>query len=445
MDFCSHFKGKRITVMGLGLLGRGIGDVRFLARCGAELTVTDLKSEEELASALAELSEFQNITYILGEHRLEDFRNRDLILKAAGVPLDSPYIAEARAHDIPVSMSAALFAEFSGVPVIGVTGTRGKSTVTHLIHHVLTQATDEPVLLGGNVRGVSNLALLDEVREDSLAVLELDSWQLQGFGEAKRSPRIAVFTNFMDDHLNYYKNDRDAYFADKAQIFMHQGSGDTLVTTPAVFARAEVFARERGHTFAQEVELVDDSLVPEDWVVPLPGEHNRLNVALALSALRATSLDDALIRAGIETFPGVPGRLEFLGERRGVRIYNDNNATTPQATIAALEALGVDRNVVLIAGGADKGLDLAPLALAIEKHVKHTVLLSGTGTERLKEMLSDAFVYESVSVALDAAQEIAEDGDVLLFSPGFASFGLFRNEYDRNDQFVAAVRALPPA
>ena len=431
--------------MGLGLLGRGIGDVWYLARCGAELIVTDLKSEVELASALAELREFQNITYVLGEHRLEDFRNRDLVLKAAGVPLDSPYIAEARAHGVPVAMSAALFAELSGIPVIGVTGTRGKSTVTHLIHHVLQSATEEPVLLGGNVRGVSNLALFDDVREDSLAVLELDSWQLQGFGEATRSPRIAVFTNFMDDHLNYYKNDRDAYFADKAQIFMHQGVGDTLVTTPAVFARAEAFARASGHTFAQEVELVDDSLVPEDWVVPLPGEHNRLNVALALAALRATSLDDELIRAGIETFPGVPGRLEFLGERRGVRMYNDNNATTPQATVAALEALSADKNVVLIAGGADKGIDLAPLAAAIEKHAKHTVLLAGTGTDHLKEMLPDAVVYENVSAALDAAQAAAEDGDVLLFSPGFASFGLFQNEYDRNDQFVAAVRALSPA
>src|SRR3989344_7736826 len=234
MNYCHHFKGKKITVMGLGLLGRGVGDARFLAGCGAELMITDLKSREQLAPSLAE---FSGITYVLGEHRLEDFRECDMVLKAAGVPLDSVYIAEARAHGIPVEMSSALFARLSGVPIIGVTGTRGKSTATHLIHHVLSQVTGKKVLLGGNVRGVSNLALLDEVTDASIAVMELDSWQLQGFGEQSISPKIAVFTNFLDDHLNYYGGNREKYFADKAQIFLHQGPGDTLVTTPEVFAR----------------------------------------------------------------------------------------------------------------------------------------------------------------------------------------------------------------
>lgn len=441
-DFRSRFKGKKITVMGLGLLGRGIGDVRFLASCGAELIVTDRKSAEELTEARAQLNDLPHITYVLGEHRLEDFRDRDLILKAAGVPLDSPYIAEARAHDIPIAMSAALFAEIAEIPTIGVTGTRGKSTVTHLIHHVLSQATDEPVLLGGNVRGVSNLSLLEDVHEDSVAVLELDSWQLQGFGEAKISPRIAVFTNFMDDHLNYYHDDREAYFADKAQIFLHQEAGDTFVTTPAVFARAEAYAKAHGATFPQEVVLVDDSMVPEEWRIPLPGAHNRRNVALAVAALRATSLDDEYIRAGIETFPGLPGRLEFLGEYRGVKLFNDTNATTPEATLAALEALSTERNVVLIFGGADKGADMTALLEALPKYTKHVELLAGTGTDRIIEKVPGATVHTDMEAALHAALEHAEDGDVLLLSPAFASFGLFKNEYDRGDQFVAAVRSL---
>src|SRR3990167_4104252 len=245
MNYCHHFKGKKITVMGLGLLGRGVGDARFLAGCGAELMITDLKSREQLAPSLAALSEFPNITYVLGEHRLEDFRGCDMVLKAAGVPLDSVYIAEARAHGIPVEMSAALFARLSGVPIIGVTGTRGKSTTTHLIHHVLSQVTGKKVLLGGNVREVSNLALLDEVTEKSIAVMELDSWQLQGFGEAKISPHIAVFTNFLDDHLNYYGGNREKYFADKAQIFLHQKQGNTFVTTPEGFRGVPGHARRR--------------------------------------------------------------------------------------------------------------------------------------------------------------------------------------------------------
>lgn len=450
-DFAHAFKGKRITVMGLGLLGRGIGDVQFLAEAGARLVVTDLKTRDVLEPSLEQLAAFSDITYVLGEHRLEDFSACDMVLVAAGVPIDSIYIAEARKHGIPVEMSAALFAKHSGVPIIGVTGTRGKSTVTHLIHHVLSQATEGAVLLGGNVRGVSNLQLLKDVRDDSLAVMELDSWQLQGFGWAGISPKIAVFTNFMEDHLNYYHRPGDSteaamdrYFADKANIFNNQGSGDTLVTTPAVFARAEAYASARGGTFPQEVVLADDSLIPEDWVVPLPGEHNRMNAALALAALRATSLPDELIRPGIETFPGVSGRLEFLGERRGVKIYNDNNATTPEATLAALRALGTkgEPNIVLVWGGADKGLNMEALRADMPHYVKHAEMLAGTGTDRMLGDALRAAAHTSIRSALDAALEHAEDGDVLLFSPAFASFGLFKNEYDRNDQFVAAVRTL---
>lgn len=443
MEYDKYFEHKKITVMGLGLLGRGIGDIRFLAAHGAELIVTDLKSREELAPALAELADVPNITYVLGEHRLEDFRDRDMVMKASGVPLDSPYIAEAQSHGIPIEMSAALFARLAGIPMIGVTGTRGKSTVTHLIHHVLTQASDEPVLLGGNVRGVSTLALLDEVTPQSVAVLELDSWQLQGFGESKMSPNIAVFTNFMDDHLNYYHGDRNAYFADKANIFLYQEAGDTLVTTPEVFARAEDFAHAQGVTFAQAIELVDHSVVPDDWVVPLAGEHNRMNVACAVLALRATSLPDEYIRAGIETFPGVPGRLEFIGERKGVQIFNDNNSTTPEATMAALEAVGKERNVVLIMGGSDKGSDMSALLAVLPKHVKHTVLLAGTGTENIRGKLGGAPMYDALADAVQDAFEHAEDGDVVLFSPAFASFGMFSNEYERNDQFLELVRSLP--
>ncbi|MBI4086517.1 UDP-N-acetylmuramoyl-L-alanine--D-glutamate ligase [Candidatus Kaiserbacteria bacterium] len=447
MNYCDYFKGKKITVMGLGLLGRGIGDVRTLAKCGAELIVTDVKTKEQLASSLEELSEFSNITYVLGEHRLEDFRGRDMILKAAGVSNDSPYIAEARACGIPIEMSAALFARLSGIPVIGVTGTRGKSTTTHFIHHVLSHATGDGVLLGGNVRGVSNLALLDEVKEDSVAVLELDSWQLQGFGESKISPKVAVFTNFLDDHLNYYKNDREQYFSDKAQIFLHQGSGDTFVTTPEVFGRAEVYAKAHGATFPQEVVLVDESLVPDEWALPLPGVHNRRNIALARAALHAMGLEDEVIRAGIETFPGLPGRLEFLGEHNGVKIYNDNNATTPDATIAALEAVAPEgRRVVLIAGGSEKNLDLDRLVKVIGATCKDVLLIDGTGTGRLHAVLKEKGgvgirgPYTALSDAVTEAFEIVQDGDVLLFSPAFASFGMFQNEYQRNDQFVALIR-----
>lgn len=446
MDFRKEFEGKKVTVLGLGLLGRGVGDAAFLAENGAELIVTDLKSDEELAPSLALLAQYTSIRFVLGEHRLEDFEGRDFILKSAGVPTDSPYILHAREKGVPIQMSAAMFAKLSGVPMIGVTGTRGKSTVTHMIHHVLKESTEDVgtggVILGGNVRGVSNLALLHDVGEDSLAVFELDSWQLQGFRESAISPQIAVFTSFMPDHMNYYHDDMEAYFGDKAEIFIHQDSHGALVTTPQVFEVATAYAKRHGLTIGSEVLLADLSNVPDDLQIAMPGVHNRLNAALAIEALRALTLPDELIFAGLATFRGVPGRLEFMGERKGVKIWNDNNATTPEATIEGLKAVSDSRNVVLIMGGADKGLDLSNLVKEAAKSAKEIVFLPGTGSDRAHTLFPSAHVSQSLEDAFSQAVDLAENGDVILFSPAFASFGLFKNEYERNDAFVALVQAL---
>ena len=444
MDFASFFKAKKITVMGLGLLGRGVGDVAFLAEAGADLIVTDLKTTTQLADSVEKLRRYSNIRFVLGEHRLEDFEGRDMILVAAGVPNDSPYLAHARASGVRLVQSAALFAELSKVPMIGITGTRGKSTTTAMIAHIIEMVTGEQVIKGGNIRGVSNLQLFKEVTEDSLAVFELDSWQLQGFGWSGISPQVAVFTTFMDDHLNYYKGDTNAYFADKANIFIHQDDDGVLVTTPEVFERAQRFTTGRDITLGQEVILADASMIPDDAILSMPGEHNRLNAALALAACRSIGLADEEIFDALASFPGVEGRLQLLAIQDGVKIYNDNNATTPQATIAGLEALDDEkRNIVLIAGGADKNIDVLPLAEAIESHCKAVFFLPGSGTERIVPLLQDSsakiFVVADLREALSAARNNATEGDILLFSPAFASFGLFTNEYDRNDQFVALV------
>ncbi len=440
--YTEYFSGKKITVMGLGLLGRGIGDTAFLAECGADIIVTDMKSEEQLAGSLEKLSEYSNITYALGGHKDVDFLGRDMILKAAGVPLDSSFIALARKDGAEIAMSGALFAKLSGIPIVGVTGTRGKSTVTHMIHHVLSQTTEgAPVILGGNVRGISNLQLLKEVTEDSIAVMELDSWQLQGFGELGISPQISIFTNFMEDHMNYYKGSMDAYFEDKAHIFLHQEGGDVLVTTSDVLLRAQELARVCSTELTQDIILVDSSVLPDDCLLTMPGEHNRLNAALAYEALKATGLSEEEIFEGLATFPGVPGRLEYLGEINGVKVYNDNNATTPTATVRGIEAVVQGKNVILIAGGAYKEVDPSVLVAPVEKYCKQVVLLPGTGTDRLKDTIV-CEVVDSLRGAVEAGLAVGEAGDVLLFSPGFASFGMFVNEYERNDQFVEIISNL---
>ena len=434
MDASSHFRGKKITVMGLGVLGRGVGDVRYLASAGAELIVTDSKSTDDLASSIEALADLKGITYVFGEHRLEDFRGRDLILKAAGVPLDSMYIKEAEKEKIPVRMSADLFAEYANVPIVGITGTRGKSTTTYMAKCILEKA-GKKVLLGGNVRGVSTLALLSEVEGNEIAVLELDSWQLQGFGTLKRSPEVAVFTTFYSDHLNYYHNDKNLYLADKAKVFLNQKPEDTLV----LGNQCAPLIKEKYLDKIKSKIVIADTPDLMDWSLKVPGMHNRYDAACALAAARALGVPDDVSKEALSTFAGVPGRLEFVREVKGVKIYNDTTATTPEATVAALRALDTGKNVVLIMGGSSKNLDMTLLSSAMKEHTKHVSFLEGTGTRCIA---GNAPMFPTLEEALKDAVKAAAPGDNILFSPAFASFGMFKNEYDRGDSFMALVRAL---
>jgi UDP-N-acetylmuramoylalanine--D-glutamate ligase len=435
-NYKQYFKGKKITCMGLGLLGRGVGDAAFLAECGAELIITDLKTEVQLASSIDKLKKYKNIKFTLGEHKLEDFRDRDMILKSAGVPIDSIYITEARKNNIPVEMSASLFAELSGVPVIGVTGTRGKSTTTYMIEHILKTA-GKNVLLGGNVRGVSTLELLKKTDGVDYAVFELDSWQLQGFGDRGISPHVSVFTTFYSDHLNYYKSDLDLYFSDKAKIFINQKAEDFLIVGAQAMPSVSVL---KGKIKAKVV--VPESRLPQGLVLNIPGIHNEYNAMLAVSVARCLKIADEEIKKALVSFTAVEGRLELLLEVRGVKIYNDNNSTTPEATMVALQALGGGnkKNIVLIMGGADKKLDMTEMVKEVYKNCKAVVMLPGTGSDSL--IVEGAYRVTNLQEAVNKAVSLAEVGDTILFSPAFTSFGLFVNEYDRNDQFVALIKGL---
>jgi UDP-N-acetylmuramoylalanine--D-glutamate ligase len=440
MSADAYFKGKKITVMGLGLLG-GVGDIAYLAEQGAEVIATDLKSEEELEPSLAILRKYPNISYTLGKHELADFQNRDLIIKAPSTPVDSPYIMEARKNGIEVTMWAALFARFAreaGATIVGITGTRGKTTVTAMITAGV-RAAGMQVVEGGNVRGTSVLPQLATVSIGTIAVLELDSWKLQGFGEANMSPHIAVFTSFYPDHMNYYKGDMDAYLADKANIFLYQTEEDTLILGKQC---APTIIEKYGEAIQAHTIVADEMKLPETWKLSVPGVHNRYNAALALATLRTLGIEDEVTREALTTFPGVPGRLELVREVNGIKVYNDTTATTPEATLVALRALdGGSRNVILIMGGADKELDMNKLLHEIPNFTKRVIMLTGTGTNRVLEFLPGASVFDDLSKAVHEAFSAAESGDIILFSPAFASFGMFKNEYDRGDQFNAMIQA----
>lgn len=281
------------------------------------------------------------------------------------------------------------------------------------------------------------LPQLASVSMETIAVLELDSWKLQGFGEARISPHIAVFTTFYPDHQNYYKDHPEMYLADKANIFLYQTSKDTLILGKQC---APIIIEKYGDKIESKMLVVDELKLSDTWMLRIPGQHNRYNAALALAAARALDIDDAVSRKVLESFSGVPGRLELVMDKMGVRVYNDTTSTTPEATLAALKALDTGaKNIVLIIGGADKGLDMNALLYEIPNHTKRIILLTGTGTNRVLEFLPEASVFDTLAKAVDEAIAAAEPGDTILFSPAFASFGMFKNEYDRGDQFNALI------
>ncbi len=501
-DYKQFFRGKKITVMGIGLLGRGLGYTKFLAECGADLIVTDLKPSTALRSSLDKLRDYTHSTelrtgkikFVLGEHRLEDFRGRDMIVKAAGVPLDSPYIAEAKKNNIPIEMDVSLFAKCAPeVMIIGVTGTRGKSMTTTLIYEILKAnekflnspsskalRTKKPsIFLGGNLRGLATLPLLKKVASSAthrkggvkaglpaqagdILVCELDSWQLQGFGDnnlpaqAGISPHISVFTSFMDDHMNYYKNDRKKYFDDKANIFKYQKSNDVLIVRPGM------------KKFIKKSDVKGKFIVVNpndvaDWKFNVLGTHHRENLACAVEVAKQFGIPISNIKKAVANFKDLEGRMQLLRTYKGIKIYNDNNATTPEATMAGIEALSVipkdkkfenppsrkatagQRKIVLICGGSDKNLPLDDFVKAVNKYCKVVVMIPGTGTEKLitnYKLLITNGNAKDLKEAVKTSLGLASRGDIILFSPAFASFGMFNNEYERNDEFIKIIKRL---
>jgi len=437
-DWENYFWGKKITVMGLGLLGRGIQVVKFLHKMGAILLVTDLKTRKQLAPALKKLANLSGIKYVLGEHRLEDFEHTDMIMRAPNAPLDSPFLAGARNGGVPIEMDASLFRALApvGVIIIGVTGTRGKTTTTMLIYELL-KASGRKVFLGGNVREGVALPLLFKVRSGDFVVLELDSWQLQGFGDRKISPQIAVFTSFMEDHLNYYKGDMRRYFRDKANIFYYQKEHDHLVIDEEVLGRYPIETKAKIHK-------ISPHQFKSSWITKLLGVHNQNNILCAFGVADILNISEKIKMEVLASFKPVSGRMELLGTQDGVCIINDNNATTPDATIAALKTFGKNKNVILIMGGADKGLDMTNLIKSLPHYCRAVILYKGSGTEKIVEEIKSSGVLTEEATQFKEAVRLAfknaKKGDTFLFSPAFASFGHeFQNEYERNDQFIKLI------
>lgn len=438
VDPYTVFKGKKVTIMGLGLLGRGLGDALFLVRCGARVTVTDLKTCDQLAPSLKKL-EGLPVTIHLGGHVEADFIDADMILRNADVPRSSKFLKIAVEHGIPVEMDESLFCKNFRGEVVGITGTRGKTTTTTLIHKILSEARSR-VFLAGNIMGHSTLPLLGRVGREDTVVLELSSWQLQGFHDAKLSPSAAVFTNIHPDHLNRYAG-MDEYIQDKKAIFLYQRGTDFCI-----FNGDQVQTKELAKEAPAGKSFFSTADVPPTWKIRLPGRHNRENVAAAICLARKMNVPEEAIRSAVEAFRGVEHRLQWLGEKNGIGFINDSTSTTPVAGCAALESTEGKR-ILLIAGGSDKKLDLQPFAAAAASRTYKIALLEGDATEDLYGKIAAAGGehkvvgrFGNLENAVKRLLEDAERGDVVLLSPACASFGMFRNEFHRGETFIRVVQ-----
>jgi UDP-N-acetylmuramoylalanine--D-glutamate ligase len=460
-----RFVGKRVTVMGLGTRGGGVGVARFLAERGAVVTVTDAKPAEALADSIAALDGLP-VRYVLGGHEARDFtpEGADMIVRNPGVPRRTTMLQLARSYGLPIEMEMSLFLRLCPAPVIGITGTKGKTTTATLCAEML-RARDPTTVLAGNM-GVTALGQLDRIEPETPVVLELSSWQLEALIEHGLAPRIAVLTNVSEDHLDHYDGYAD-YAATKRGITRHQQPDDYLVVNrdnpdswracEETVARVVPFGTtDRGEVGAW---LAGDRLVwrwgdgemtlDRPATLALAGEHGASNALSALAAARLRGAPSDAIRHGLDRFAGVPHRQEVVGEVDGVTFVNDTAATAPAAAVAALRTLARDlgRRVHLIAGGHDKKTDLTDFAAEAAARATAIHLLDGTATAGFAALLRAAGArpcgpYQSMDDAVAAARAGAQPGDVVLLSPGCASFGLFRDEFDRGDRFREAVRDL---
>ena len=444
-----YFRDKKITVMGIGVLGRGVGDIKFLASCGANIIATDIKSKEKLKKSLRLLKKYKNISYALDTHNIQDFKERDFILKGSGVSLDNKYIETADNNNVPVHMSFGLVMDILkkeniNITIIGITGSKGKSTTTGLINALLEES-GKRYHLGGNIRGIANLPLLKHVQDGDIILAELDSWQLQGLHRVKISPDIAVFTNFFEDHLNYYHGSMKKYFYDKSAIFKYQKPENDLVLTSASEKAIKKYFKQN---LTPRKHLSRFKHLPKTWTYPIFGKHNEKNIAQAFTVGKLLEIPQNIIKKALTEFKGVDGRFQDIGtSTNNILFFNDNNSTTPESTVTSLQSLRKkypERPIILIGGGADKEFHYQKMAKYISRNIKFSLLFSGAATNKIKECLPEKFekFTETLSMktAFNIAMDHAEPNSIIILSPGAASFGVFNNEYERSDQYMKLVK-----
>ena len=443
--------------MGLGLHGGAFSVVKWLLKKDVKLTITDLKTKKELKKSLDMINKIKgskNIQYTLGKHKLKDFENQDLIIQNPGVPRDSKYILRARDNNIPIINEALMFFGLYPSKVIGITGTRGKSTTSTLTHKILKSKIKNNVL-AGNIATTPMFTVLDKLKKNSLPVLELSSWHLESLEEYSISPHIAVITNILPDHLNRY-NSFNEYKKAKIAIIKNQKKDDVAILNydnihtkklnKKTKAKVYYFSLKKkvkgGYILNNSIYFNNTKVMPLNNIKVL-GEHNLYNILSAITIAKVVGVSNKNIEKAVNNFKGIDYRLQYIGKIKGLSVYNDATSTTPDATIAAINAMKKD-NIILIAGGEDKLLEYNDLAKVIKQKVGFLLLLSGSASDKLiKELKKVRFEdYKMISDILklkvawkSALKHASDDNCCIVFSPSAASFNMFLNEFERAKEF----------
>lgn len=456
---CEMGESKKVSIIGLGREGMALA--RFLAQRGATVTVSDLKTREELAERIEGLSEFP-IRFKLGEHP-QSILDADVIYVSPGVPQDIPLLVEARKRGIRISSETRLFFSLCPAPIIGITGSSGKTTTVTLVGQILERAGRQ-TWVGGNI-GSPLIESVEEIGPEAIVVTELSSFQLENLD---RSPHIACVLNITPNHLDRHQT-MEAYGAAKLNILRYQGKKDYAILNRDDPATHALLPECQGRTllFSRLEEVEEGAFLREDRIIVrwagreeevcargdirLLGDHNLENVLAACAISAAAEAPTEAMAEVCTTFAGVEHRLELVREMAGVSYYNDSIATSPERAIAALRSF--DRPIVLLAGGRGKGLPFEEWAGLIVQKVRYLILFGEEAPaveEAVREAGKRAGVAETPIIkdvgdleeAVNLAAQVAQRGDVVLLSPACTSFDLYGDFAERGEHFKDLVRKL---
>ncbi|MBT6226119.1 MAG: UDP-N-acetylmuramoyl-L-alanine--D-glutamate ligase [Candidatus Scalindua sp.] len=454
------FKGKKITVMGLGLFGGGVGAVKYLVSQGAEVTVTDLKSAEELSASLKRLDDLP-VKFKLGKHDEEDFVNVDMLVVSPAVPDDSKFLEIAFKNSIRIDSELSIFFRLCPAPIIGITGSNGKSTTTSLLGEMLKESGIK-TWVGGNI-GISLLENLKEIKPDDVVVLEISSFQLEYLARIEASPHISIVTNIAPNHLDRHKT-MENYIGIKKAIIHYQQEDDYAIMNydDPILKKWETkghrlwfsTTKELKHgAFLKNNEIIINhnskrTVIPCSTQINIKGIHNWQNIMAASYAATLMHADVESIKNAITGFTGLEHRLEYVHTINEVQYYNDSKATTPEAAIAGIKAF--DSPTILIAGGYDKQVSLHQFAQECVRNTKCVILIGDTA-KTIQKLIQDikgektkpeVHMAASLDESVKKAFEVAEPGDIVLLSPACASFGMFTNYEERGKKFKELVSQL---